>query len=226
MGTVSDSRRGRAPREVRVRGRVGVGRPDIRHVVVARDAPRGRCPLAATTGARWPPRPTPKPRRSWTSLIRGDASESGAPTRHALAQRRGTHSRTDPRRPRPHAARSTRADDRSSTPPGRPREARAPDTRTRSFQPLISTPRAPGIITMRSEGVSTLERAAPPNLSTRSTRIHDRLKPSFLDTYTVSRDDLKRPTPSHRPSLAVHQISRPPAPRIPATRRPAESGCW
>ena len=147
-------------------------------------------------------------------------------TRHALARRRGTHSRTDPRRPRPHAARSTRADDRSSTPPGRPREARAPDTRTRSFQPLISTPRAPGIITMRSEGVSTLERAAPPNLSTRSTRIHDRLKPSFLDTYTVSRDDLKRPTPSHRPSLAVHQISRPPAPRIPATRCPAESATW
>ena len=141
-------------------------------------------------------------------------------TRHALARRRGTHSRTDPRRPRPHAARSTRADDRSSTPPGRPREARAPDTRTRSFQPLISTPRAPGIITMRSEGVSTLERAAPPNLSTRSTRIHDRLKPSFLDTYTVSRDDLKRPTPSHRVSLAVRQISRPHAPRIPAPRRP------
>ena len=85
LGTVSDSRRGRAPREVRVRGRVGVGRPDIRHVVVARDAPRGRCPLAATTGARWPPRPTPKPRRSWTSLIRGDASESGADARDTLS---------------------------------------------------------------------------------------------------------------------------------------------
>ena len=130
-------------------------------------------------------------------------------TRHALARRRGTHSRTDPRRPRPHAARSTRADDRSATPPGRPREARAPDTRTRSFQPLISTPRAPGIITMRSEGVPRTREGRTAQPLARSTRVHDRLKPSFLDTYTASRDDPKRPTPSHRVSLAVRQISRP-----------------
>ena len=99
----------------------------------------------------------------------------------------------------------------------------APDSRTRSFQPLISTPRAPGIITMRSEGVPRTREGRTAQPLARSTRIHDRLKPSFLDTYTVSRDDLKRPTPSHRVSLAVRQISRPHAPRIPAPRRPVIS---